>query len=163
MTRFEPALDGHVAVVARGIRASDEREFLAASFAADKTDLIGQLIDRYGGHPEAIAAVDDMGPVAIGAPVSLRPNVVTLLFFANDRFARNALSITRFITRNLFPKLREAGVHRIEAASIDGYAEAHRWIETLGLQHEAALRGFGRGGETFHQFAWVRDDLRAPG
>lgn len=161
--QFLPALDDHVATVARGMRAGDAREFLAASGAETQHDLVLALVDRFGGHPAAIAALDDEGPVAIGAPVMVRPNVVTLLFFANDRFAGSVLPLTRFIVKNLFPKLRAEGVHRIDAASIEGHDEAHRWIRTLGLEHEAVLRGFGRGGEDFHQFAWVADHVRSPG
>ena len=41
----------------------------------------------------------------------------------------------------------------------DGYHELHRWLGIIGLKREGALRGFGRNGETFHQFAWVADDV----
>ena len=35
----------------------------------------------------------------------------------------------------------------------------HRWLGIIGLKREAALRGFGKNGETFHQFAWVADHV----
>ena len=38
-------------------------------------------------------------------------------------------------------------------------ANAHRWIGLLGLEHEATLPGYGRGGETFELFAWVAGHL----
>src|SRR5690606_23608090 len=94
-------------------------------------------------------------PVAAGAMVGARPNVITLMFFATDDFPKIALPLTRFITKNLFQKYRDNGVHRIECVSIEGYDEAHRWIKILGLHHEAVFPGFGKNGEAFHQFAKV--------
>jgi hypothetical protein len=72
-------------------------------------------------------------------------------------FPKIALALTRFIRSRLFPRYRANGVHRIECASLDGYVEVHRWIELLGLRQEAVMPGYGRGGETFLQFAWVAD------
>lgn len=161
--RFLPALDEDVRVVARGMRQSDVDEFLAVSPARDREELAQSLLDRFGGHPAAIAVHDDAGPVCIGAGIEGRPNVVTLLFFATDRFPAAAIGVARFATRQLFPAYRRAGAHRIEAVSIDGYDEAHRWIGLLGLKHEATMPGYGKNGQTFHQFAWVADDVRSPG
>jgi hypothetical protein len=118
------------------------------------------LIERYADFNGTICISDDDGPVAVGALVEGRPNVVTLMFFATDRFPGIANSLARFATKTLFPQCRMNGVHRIECISINGYEETHRWLGVLGLKHEATLRGFGRGGETFHQFAWVADHVR---
>ena len=115
------------------------------------------------GRVAIIAVHDEQGPVCIGGGIEHRPNVVTLLLFATDRFPYVALSLTRFVTRSLFTQYRNAGVHRIEAVSMVGHDEAHRWIETLGLKREAVLRGYGKNGETFLQFAWVADHVRPAG
>ena len=37
------------------------------------------------------------------------------------------------------------------------HAKAHRWLKSMGLREEAVLPAFGRNGETFIQFARVRD------
>lgn len=163
MLKVRQALDADVAHVARNMRPSDVAEFLAVSPAANADELADLLLDRYGGHPGAIAVEIDGEPICIGAGLEGRPNVVTLLFFATPRFAEAAVGVTRFVTRNLFPRYRTAGVHRIEAISIEGYTDAHRWIEILGLRREAVLQGFGKNGEAFHQFAWVADHVRAAG
>lgn len=163
MVTIEHALDEDVRFVAANMRARDADEFLALTHAVDRQALADSLLDRYGGHPAAIVARDEEGAVAIGAGVETRPNVITLLLFATDRFPGVALALTRFITRNLFYRYKLAGVHRIEAVSVDGYDAAHRWIEALGLEREAVLPGYGRNGETFIQFAWVREDVRSTG
>lgn len=144
--------------VASHMRDSDYREFSALSPSENRADLATRLADTYGWRSDLIGVYLDR-PVAVGAAIEATPNVLTLLFLATDDFPLVAFGLTRFITQRLFPRYRAAGVHRIQCASIDGYDAAHRWIGTLGLQREAELRGFGKNGETFHQFAWVSDDL----
>ena len=142
--------------VAERMRASDYREFSALSYANDLPELTALLVRDYGEHRSGICAYAGDEPVAIGAMVQGRPNVITLMFFATDGFPKIALPLTRFITKNLFEKYRAEGVHRIECVSIDGYEQAHRWIKLLGLRHEAVLPGFGKNAEAFHSFAWVK-------
>lgn len=155
-----PSVD-HVRYVADHIRPKDAEEFLAVSFASNRAELADTLVARYGAHPEAYSFSDDDGtPVAVGAMVEGRPNVITLMFFATEQFGRLALPIARFTKRNLFPNYVEAGVHRIECISIAGYEQAHKWIRLCGMKEEGVFRGFGKNGETFHQFAWVADDVR---
>lgn len=157
--RIEAPTREQVAYVARNMRKADEKEFLALSFAEDRYELIEMLTKLYGNSTIAIGAADDAGPIAVGAMVEARPNVSTLMFFATERFPHIALPLTRFIRQRLFPLYRGRGTHRIECVSIDGYDAAHRWIEILGLKREAVLRGFGKRGEAFHQFAWTADDV----
>lgn len=156
----EPSI-AHVRYVADRMRDKDVEEFLALSFANDRVELADIMVDKYSANHQAFCFSDGDEPVAVGAMVEARPNVITLMFFATDSFPKLALRIARFTRQRLFPEYRQAGVHRIECVSIDGYTHAHRWIEILGLQREGGpMRGFGKGGETFHQFAWVADDVR---
>ena len=143
--------------VAGAMRERDVAEFLAVSRLEGKAELIEALADRYGGAPDAICAFAGEEPVAIGAMVQARPNVATLAFFATDRFPEVALELTKFIRNRLFPQYRGDGVHRIECISMEGYDDAHRWIGLLGLEREAVMPKYGKGGETFIQFAWVAD------
>lgn len=160
MLRIDEPNESHVRYVAEHMRRTDVDEFLAVSFAEDRQQLTEIMVAQYAAHPAALCASDEFGPVAVGAMIEARPNVITLMFFATDRFVEIALPLTRFIRQRLFPRYRDAGVHRIECISIEGHYDAHRWLNTLGLSHEARLRGFGKDGEHFHQFAWVADDAR---
>lgn len=152
---------GDVRHVAELMRERDVAEFLAVSHAETKDDLIERLVERYGRAPDAICAYVDKVPIAVGAMVRVRPNVVTLAFFATDRFPEVALELTKFIRNRLFPEYRADGVHRIECISTEGYEDAHRWIGLLGLTQEAVMPGYGKGGETYVQFAWVLDGSSA--
>lgn len=153
--RVDVTTPENVRHVAERMRASDYREFSALSYAETQAELTTLLVQGYGEHQSGICAYDGDEPVAVGAMVQGRPNVVTLMFFATDDFPKIALALTRFITKNLFEKYRAEGVHRIECISIDGYDEAHRWIKLLGLHHEAVMPGFGKNGEAFHSYAKV--------
>lgn len=144
--------------VALAMRERDYDEFSALSFADDRTALAEALADRYAGRDDTFCAYAGDEPVAVGAMVQGRPNVVTLMFFATERMPEIGLALTKFITQRLFPAYRAKGVHRIECVSLEGYEEVHRWIEVLGLRREAGpFQGFGRRGEAFIQFAWVAD------
>lgn len=146
--------------VAYVMRTRDVAEFSAVNPVDNPIELAALLCARYSGRHDTFCVYDGDEPVGIGAMVEGRPNVITLMFFATDMFPKIVLGLTKFIKRELFPSYRKSGAHRIECVSIDGHVETHRWIETLGLKHEAALRGYGKNGETFHQFAWVADHVR---
>lgn len=145
--------------VAVDMRQSDFLEFIAVSNTEAKIELAAELARRYGSAPVSLVGRSDDGdPICVGITYLARPNVVSLGFFATPRFPEIGRGITKFIKTNLFPKLRDNGVHRIEAVSMATHTEAHRWLKTLGLKQEGGvLRKFGKNGEDFVQFAWVAD------
>lgn len=153
--KLDAPTPGDVRRVAEQMRERDVAEFLAVAHVETKADLVEALTARYGDAPDAICAFADGDPVAVGAMVQARPNVVTLAFFATDRFPEIALELTKFIRNRLFARYRADGVHRIECISMEGYEDAHRWIGLLGLKQEAVMPRYGKGGETYVQFAWV--------
>lgn len=158
----EPTPDA-VRYVALNMRERDFDEFSAVSFATDRDELARDITARYGERNDVMVADVEGEPVCVGATIMSRPNVITLLFFATDRFPEIALPITRFIKKQLFPRLVKTGVHRIEAVSMDGYEQAQHWLRTLGLEQETGpMPGYGRNGEAFIQFAWSKD-VRSPG
>lgn len=157
--RIDRATPETIRAVAERMRERDVVEFAATSFAATRDQLTDDLVRRYAELPGVICASNAGGPVAVGATIEARPNVLTLLFFATDAFPGIALGLTRFIRQRLFPAQRAAGVHRIECVSIDTHIDAHRWIEILGLRREAEMPGYGKAGETFYQFAWKADHV----
>lgn len=156
---LEYASHRDIAEVAFNMRESDYREFSALSRYDSRDDLASELVQRFAGRDDVMVAAHDGHAIAIGGLIENRPNVVSLLFYATDAFPGIGLELTKIIKRDLIPPLKVAGVHRIEAVSMYDHIEAHRWICNLGLAPEGILRGFGKGGETFHSFAWVADAL----
>ncbi len=149
--------------VAMLMRATDYEEFAAVAPADNRADLTRLLLARYGDRRDVLCVSHKNIPVAIGGALELRPRVLTLLFFATPEFAGVYAPLTRFIKQRLFPPLVAAGAHRIEAVSMESHTDAHRWIEALGLEKEGPpMRGYGKRGESFQQFAWV-GDVRSAG
>jgi hypothetical protein len=161
--RITAATPSDILDVARNMRDSDLREFSALLPVDGRGPVAQEVLRRHAAHDDTMCASLAGNPVAIGTARVLRPNVATLLFFATGQFRQIALPLTRFIRQRLFVELRMAGVHRIECISIDGHEQAHRWIKILGLRHEAVCKGYGKNGETFHQFAWVSPDAGKTG
>jgi hypothetical protein len=149
---------GDVLTVAQAMRERDYAEFSAVSATDNREDLAKLLAERYGDRDDTLCGGDERGSICIGGTIETRPNVITLLFFATDRFSEIGFPMTRFIKNNLFPRYFQAGAHRIEAVSIASHHDAHRWLELLGLTPETGpMRGYGKGGEAFIQFSMVRD------
>lgn len=161
--RIDPATNVNVQWVAERLRARDRAELTAVTYLSDSSELSGILARRYGYRRDALcASTDDGEPVAIGCAAQLRPNVLTLAFFATERFSEIAKPLTRFMKQKYFPPLVAAGVHRIECVSVEGYKLSHRWLKTLGLSQETEpLKGYGKAGEGFVSFSWV-GDVRTP-
>lgn len=146
---------GVVAYVARNLRRADLREFRAFSAFDAEDDIAADLIRRFDNRQTIVAFMDDGTPVAAGVAASLRPNVVSLGMFATDDFPVIAAALTKWVRRDLFPRLQAGGAHRIEAVSIEGHHQAHRWLTTLGLDRVATHEAWGKNRENFHVYAWV--------
>lgn len=155
--RIEPATPEAVRSVALNMRERDFAEFSAVSFAETRFELAEVLTARYGESAEVHVGFDGLEPVCVGGSVMGRPNVISLLFFATDRFPEIVLPATRYIKKQLLPRLIEAGVHRIEAVSMADHSETHAWLRTLGLRKETGpMHGYGKNGEAFVQYAWSK-------
>jgi hypothetical protein len=152
-----PASRDQVLEVALAMRSRDLTEFRATSPHEDAWDLANDLASRYGDRDDVLCGLIDNEPICIGGTIETWPGVMTLLFFATPEFPRIGLEITRFIKHQLFPRYVSAGIHRVQAVSLDGYDEVHAWLETLGMVREGTLPAFGKGREDFAQFGRVWD------
>ena len=154
--KIEPARPEDIYEVAVSMRGRDFDEFTAVNPADSRKDLAHLLVRKYGGNPNVLCAWWLGQPVCVGAFLEVRPRVISLMMFATDSFPRVGLGLTRFIKKQMFPRLIDAGVHRIEAFSLDGHAEVHAWLGVLGLRQETPpLRNFGKNGESFILFSKV--------
>lgn len=140
------------------MRERDYAEFTAMSHVGSREQAASGLVDRYDGIASVVCATQDDGtPVGIGGPLWLRPNVATMLFYATDAFPEIAVPLTRYCKTVMFPDIRAQGAHRIECLSLATYVEMQNWVELFGLRREATLRAYGRNGEDYVSFAWLRD------
>lgn len=145
------------------MREADFREFVALSPATDRVGLADIMAQRWAGRDDILTVFDGRSPVAIGGFIEGRPHVITALFFATNDFVNVALPTTYFVHR-VFQRLKAGGVHRIEAVSQVGHTEAHRWMAHFNMLPEGPpMRGYGKDGEAYQMFAWVKDAGAARG
>jgi RimJ/RimL family protein N-acetyltransferase len=100
----------------------------------------------------------DREPIACVGVQRLWPGVWQAWLFSTPRFDEIGFRLTLFAQRRMMPAVARAGARRVHAYSIEGHGEAHRWLERLGAQHEATLRGYGSRGEDFRLYRWLRED-----
>ncbi len=74
--------------------------------------------------------------------------------FGTDKFLRCVPAMTRYLLQ-IRPDV-ETCCRRLQAISLKDHDIAHGWIEALGAKKEGVLRCYGRSGEDFFIYAWVR-------
>lgn len=151
----EPLCYGDAFALASTMRECDREEIFATHWPGE--ELQGLVVGAMACAPFAYCFKYRGWPtVAVGA-APLHPGVWRVWAFGTDYFRHVGFAVTKWIRRGMMPALLAAGAHRAEALSIDGHAEAHRWLEALGARREATLKGFGREGQDFHVYAWRRN------
>ncbi|HEY1139942.1 MAG TPA: hypothetical protein VGE88_07015 [Lysobacter sp.] len=141
-----------VAYVCRNLRADDARELFALRFD-DNPD--GIAVHALQGWSLGWVAWGDERPIAVIGAKELWPGVWSAGMFATDEFGQIGPLLTRWVRRRMIPALRELGMHRAEAKSIEGHDVAHRWLERLGARVEGEpMRNYGKNRETFVTYVW---------
>lgn len=143
--------------VAQKMRDKDFNEISSLLYVDDRDELAFNLSNKISNF-ETVYVVGDTEPVAIVSYIPVRPGVWSLGMFATDKFKSVGLYLTKRIIRDIIPALDRAKAHRIEAFSIEGYDEVHDWLEFLGLEEECTLSSYGKNGEDFKVFSWVRSE-----
>jgi|TARA_R110000822_G_scaffold7025_3_gene29103 hypothetical protein len=143
--------------VAQNMRVRDFEEISSLRYVQDRDELAYNIANQISEF-ETVYVVGDTEPVAIVSYIPVRPGVWNLGMFATDKFKSVGLYLTKRIIRDIIPALDRAKAHRIEAFSIEGYDEVHDWLEFLGLEEECTLSSYGKNGEDFKVFSWVRSE-----
>lgn len=138
--------------VAVNMRDSDAREIFATRRDEDRARLAADTARR---GDFAWCAGDGEPIVAIGV-VFLWPGVWQAWMFATDRFDAVGFPLTRWVRRVMMPEIDRTGAHRVQAYSIEGHHQAHRWLEGLGAVHEFTHPNYGKNREPFRAYAWNR-------
>lgn len=139
-----------LAHVAENMREWDRREIFATRADDDPAALCDDV--RRCGNISWVAGLER--PIAAFGCAPMWPGVWSMWLFATDEFGRIGISVTKLVTRTIVPMMIEAGAHRLEARSMEGHADAQRWLEVIGAKREGTLVRYGRGREDFHVYAW---------
>lgn len=153
--RIEAATPAGVYAVAARMREHDALELSAVLPYDHVPDIAMHMSDAYGDRDDVKVVWSGRERVAVIGAVMPRPGTLALLMFATDSLPAVGLPLTRWLKREWLPRMAGAGIHRVEAVSMVGYADMHRWLKTLGLRSEGVLRRYGKRGEDFVQYAWT--------
>lgn len=115
-------------------------------------------VNRWQTEGPAWTLVQDGEPVAILGLSCGTPGVATAWMVATNavssRSWRKAISHSRIVASNVFEE--GTGLHRVQASTLGGWAEAAKFAQRLGFQHEGVRRRAGSGGEDIHEFGLIK-------
>ena len=78
--------------------------------------------------------------------------------FGTDEFKSVVVPMVGWARREVKQILEHNSGHRCQCESIMGHDEAHKLLRALGAKPEGPpLLGWGKGGESFQRFVWLRD------
>lgn len=150
---------GPLLYIIQNMRAADREEIFATHYDtpeedrdADYATLITYSVKRGVGW----IIYSGREPVAVLGMDLMWPGVACVWMFATDSWLSVCLGLTRFARQTIIPLLNDAGIHRAQCWSQDGHGVAHRWLESLGATFETMVPGYGKNGEAFCLFAWVK-------
>jgi len=128
--------------------------------------------NRFEDSPEAISAIAaetlyswTLGldePIAFVGAYPMWPKVWNVWMFATPRVKEIGLPMTQWVLKTFNRGIARSGAHRVECKSMEGHTEAHRWLEALGAEREAAHPYYGKGGETFYTYVCTIDSPKYP-
>jgi len=138
------------------MRERDRQELFALRWDDSAEDLAEAVMSW--GEFSWVAGLGNEPIAAIGATL-IHPGNWQVWAFGTDRWPEIALSLTRHVRRVMTPALLESGMLRSECKTLDIHTNAHRWLEVLGAEKESENPNYGRNGETFFTYVWLRDKL----
>lgn len=101
---------------------------------------------------------DDQPVAAFGFSVAsyVDPDLWQAWAFGTKDFKRAVPEMTRFLHEQYSEIKETTSVRRVQAFTLTDHDVSHRWLKSLGAKHEGTLRAYGRGGEDFDVYAWVK-------
>lgn len=148
-----------VLFVAQNMRERDKDEIYATQWTDSPEELAHNAMHsgafRWGVYADGV-------PVAMIGAAPRWPGVWTAWAFGTRDWKHVALTITRHVKRFMFPALLNHGAHRVDAYALESHTEANKWLKALGATPGKPLAEWGKNGETFVCYSWLRQDNTAP-
>jgi len=110
-------------------------------------------VDRWRAHGAAWTLLQDGIPAAIGGLSMPQPWLGVLWLVARPGMSPASWRKALRTTRTVIASAPRAGVHRVEAHVLSGWAEASRFAEALGLTLEGVRAHAGSRGESIEVWA----------
>lgn len=145
--------------VAANMRDSDRAEIYATQWTDTPEELAAAVVAsgafRWGAYING-------RPVAMIGAAPRWPGSWQAWAFGTNEFPRVALTLTRHARRFMQPALINAGARRMDAYALASHAESNGWLRALGATPGNVLDSWGKQGETFVCYTWLRNPIAAP-
>ncbi len=89
---------------------------------------------------------------------ALTPRALAVSLMATCHWPRVARAVLAWGVRVARPSLLSLGFERAECRTLEGHADAIRFLERLGFVRECRVPHFGATGASFVQYAWRLND-----
>ncbi len=89
---------------------------------------------------------------------ALTPKALAVSLLATDHWPRVARAVLTWGVRVARPGLLSLGFERAECRTLEGHADAIRFLERLGFARECRIPHFGATGASFVQYTWRLND-----
>lgn len=152
----EPDL-ADVLAVAENLRERDRAEIFATRYGDDPLDLARDTV-RTGAF--RWGAYADGRPVAMIGAFPRWPNVWSVWAFGTDEWPRVVRALTRHVRSFMIPALYHAGAVRADCHALETHTDARKWLTYLGAREANRLDFFGRNGECFVEYVWLRSQTK---
>lgn len=151
--------EGDVRFVAQLLRARDREEIFATQWTDTPDELVRNVMAsgsfRWGAYIDGI-------PIGMIGAVPTRPRVWTAWAFGTNDFKHGIRTITRHVRDRMIPALLDTGALRVDATALASHDDARRWLVRLGATPGLPLANYGKDGQTFVTYTWLRQDFAAP-
>lgn len=127
------------------VKAGTRPEWIAAASLSSSS---GAWVAHYKGFPTVAFG---FGEVSAG--------VLLGWAYGREGAERCIPAITRWVYREMVPIWEHDGINRIEVRTIETHTQAHRWLEAAGATFVCELERWGRNGERFLLYEWVRGEV----
>ena len=97
-------------------------------------------------------------PCAVLAFTEEWPGMWSIWMFGTDDFKHGAIDLLRWARKEANAILSVCKGHRIQADSRADYEEAHKLIRAAGGRPEFTMRAYGKNGEDYIRFVWLRSE-----
>lgn len=148
--------EADVLFVADNLRERDRREILATQWT-DSPEELAQAVMASGSFRWGVYV--DGRPVAMIGAVPRWPNVWSMWAFGTDDFPSGFRALHKHAKRFMIPALVNHGAIRGDCWVLAENVDTRGWLESLGFTPGSPVDNWGRNGQTFILYSWLRKDL----
>jgi hypothetical protein len=150
-----PACYADAVYVARRMRQQDAEEIYPHLWNPTPENLAAASCQS---KIKFVALLDAEPVVAFGGTERF-PKVWLVWMFATPKWIKVALSVTKFVRRQMMVEISHYQPVRLDCWSMDGHDTAHQWLEAFGFIREATVEDYSSAGKTYHCYSITKSRL----